>query len=330
EMAGAIHTLDTLISTSQPKGPSQATEPPTPALAFLASLRAYPRAGVSSSDVDKERAKARELFDRVTKSLSPATPNPNSNVLANDMAITGKALREALNISSTGNSEAEVEVGILNNLGVLAHLDDKYAEARGLYERALTTIASGAGERKGDVATSILYNLARVYEEEGEETLAKEAYDKLLTRHPEYVEAKIRLAHLLLTHNLSLQAHELVKQALTSESGNLNIRAYYTYFLIQSNLPKLAKDFVFATLKEHDKYDVYSLCAAGWIMYTQARELRGGSEVHEERKKRIQRSAEVYDKAFQLDSVAAPFAAPGIWVIIHWAEGNSFMATGGL
>ncbi|KAI3615454.1 pol ii transcription elongation factor [Moniliophthora roreri] len=329
EMAGAIHTLDTLISTSQPKGPSQSTEPPTPALAFLASLRAYPRAGVSSSDVDKERAKARELFDRVTKSLSLTTSSPNSNALANDMAMyieiaklhqqislekTGKALREALRISSAGNSEARVEVGILNNLGVLAHLDDKYAEARGFYERALTNIASGTGESKGDVATSILYNLARVYEEEGEGTLAKEAYDKLLARHPEYVEAKIRLAHLLLSHNLSTQAHELVKQALTSESGNLNIRAYYTYFLIQSNLPKLAKDFVFATLKEHDKYDVYSLCAAGWIMYTQARELRGGSEVHEERRRGFQRSAEFYDKALQLDPCCA-FAAQGLAIV---------------
>ena len=69
-------------------------------------------------------------------------------------------------------------------------------------------------------------------------------------------------------------AHELLKQALASEPNNLNLRAYYTYFLIQSNLPKPAKEFVFATLKDHDRHDLYSLCAAAWIHYHQARESR--------------------------------------------------------
>jgi RNA polymerase-associated protein CTR9 len=114
----------------------------------------------------------------------------------------------------------------------------------------------------------------------------------------------------------SNEAHDLLKQALSSQQNNLNVRAIYTRFLIQSNLPKAAKDFVFSTLKDHDKYDTYSLCAAGWIQYHQARENRDTSPKGiEERKKGFQRSAEFYDKALSLDPLCA-FAAQGLAIVI--------------
>lgn len=107
-------------------------------------------------------------------------------------------------------------------------------------------------------------------------------------------------------------AHDLLKQSLASQNGNLNLRAFYTHFLIQSNLAKPAKDFVFATLKDHDKHDVYSLCAAGWIQYNQARESRETSPKGiEERRRAFQRSAEFYEKALQLDPMCA-VAAQGL------------------
>jgi len=110
-------------------------------------------------------------------------------------------------------------------------------------------------------------------------------------------------------------AHDLLKQCLASQSGNLNVRAYYTYFLIQSNMLKAAKDFVFATLKDHDKHDVYSLCAAGWIHYNQSRESKEiSAKGIEERKRGFQRSAEFYEKALQLDPMCA-FAAQGLAIV---------------
>lgn len=110
-------------------------------------------------------------------------------------------------------------------------------------------------------------------------------------------------------------AHELIKQSLASQASNLNLRAFYTYFLIQSNLPKPAKDFVFATLKDHDKHDVYSLCAAGWIMYHQSRESRDASpKGSEERRRGFRRSAEFYEKALLLDPLCA-VAAQGLAIV---------------
>lgn len=111
------------------------------------------------------------------------------------------------------------------------------------------------------------------------------------------------------------EAHDLLKQALSSNGSDLNVRAFYTYFLTHSGLHKPAKDFVFGTLKDHDKHDVYSLCAAGWILYQQARESRDtSSKGTEERRRNFQRSAEFYEKALHLD-VTCAFAAQGLAII---------------
>ncbi|KAH7920613.1 TPR-like protein [Leucogyrophana mollusca] len=328
EMAAAIHTLDTLI---QPPNPQRSVE----ATVMLASLRAHPRPGVSSSDVTQEKAKARELFDRASKTLeledTRATNGHTGRAVAHhineDMDMhaeiarlwqdeslerTSRALKEALRISEASE---RVDPRLLNNLGALQHMEGNLEQARVMYEGALTK-AAGLGSEVGEgMSTSILYNLARVYEDSGDTVMAKEAYDKLVARHPEYVDAKIRQAQMLANLNQSNEAHELLKQALASQNSNLNLRAFYTYFLIQSNLPKPAKDFVFATLKDHDKYDVYSLCAAGWIMYHQSRESRdSSSKGMEERKRGFQRSAEFYDKALQLDPLCA-VAAQGLAIV---------------
>jgi RNA polymerase-associated protein CTR9 len=115
--------------------------------------------------------------------------------------------------------------------------------------------------------------------------------------------------------NRNNDAHELLKQSLSSQNHNLNLRAFYTYFLIQTNLPRPAKEIVFATLKDHDKHDIYSLCAAGWIMYHQSRESRDTSTKGvEERKRGFQRTAEFYEKALQLDPMCA-FAAQGLAIV---------------
>ncbi|KAJ7502428.1 RNA polymerase II-associated protein [Mycena galericulata] len=327
EMAAAIHTLDTLLQPPNPQSSLEAT-------VMLASLRAFPRPGVSSSDVAQERAKARELFDRVTKVLEVEDarvnghgPSRASRSIGNDVDLhaeiarlwqgenldrVGKSLKEALRISEASGKR---DPRLLNNLGALQQFDGNLAEARELYEAALTCTTTSSSDIAESMSTSILYNLARVYEEEGRDDLAKDAYEKLLLRHPEYVDAKIRQAQMLANLNRHNEAHELLKQALAAQNSNLNVRAFYTYFLIQANMSKIAKEFVYSTLKDHDKHDVYSLCASGWIMYHQSRESRDTTpKGTEERRRGFQRTAEFYEKALQLDPLCA-FAAQGLAIV---------------
>ena len=194
---------------------------------MLASLRAHPRPGVSNTDAAQERVKARELFDRVLKGIeieeatrNNAPTNGHGHVqgmsrsakrMHEDMDMHAevarlwqeggdsslermcRALREALRISEGGG---KADPRLLNNLGVLCHLEGNMTEARELYERALTS-AAGLGPDTGSVgegmSTTMLYNLARVYEDAGGDAMAKDAYEKLLARHPEYVDGEFFL-----------------------------------------------------------------------------------------------------------------------------------------
>ncbi|PPQ73427.1 hypothetical protein CVT24_008133 [Panaeolus cyanescens] len=325
EMAAAIHTLDTL---TQPPSAQRSTE----ASVMLASLKAFPRPGVSTSDMAQEKARARELFDRVisgieaeeTRSKGSSSTPRTSRGISEDVEMhieiarlwqgeslqkMGKAMKEALRVAK------QKDARLVNNIGVLHQLEGRLAEAQAMYEDALVTATSLAPEAAEGLSTTVLYNLARVYEERGEETAAKEAYDKLLARHPEYVDARIRLAHMLTNLNRVDEAHQLLKQGLSSQGSNLNLRAYYTYFLIHNHLARHAKEFVFATLKDFDKHDIYSLCASGSILYHQARESRDASPKGiEERKRNFQRAAEFYEKALSLDPTVA-FAAQGLAIV---------------
>lgn len=220
-MAAAIHTLDSLM---QPAPASRSVE----ATAMLASLRANPRPGVSTSEVTKEKATARELFEKVIKALelpedlqrrrpvsmsgangeyNPTRFNRSARNIAEDvdmhteiaklwqdesLDVMALAVKEALRINQASSAESGVvDPRLMNNLGVLMHLEGTWTEAREIYELALTrTAASGfsEGELGEGVSTTILYNLARVYEDQGEVDMAREAYEKLLSRHPEYID----------------------------------------------------------------------------------------------------------------------------------------------
>ncbi|KIJ58709.1 hypothetical protein HYDPIDRAFT_33920 [Hydnomerulius pinastri MD-312] len=352
EVAAAIHTLDTLI---QPPAAQRSVE----ATLMLASLRAHPRPGVSSTDIAQEKVRARELFERGLKSLEIDGTGTQGQARAPGFVVedvemyveiaklwqdtslerTSKALRSALRISS---EKADPDPRLLNNLGVLAHMEGKYAEARGFYEDALGRAAGmthlGEGDGEG-MSVTVLYNLARVYEDSGEVELAREAYEKLLHRHPEYVDAKIRQAQMLTNLNQTNEAHELLKQALLTHPTNLPLRASYTSFLLSppplapfappptSNL-KAAKDLVFATLKDYppsssstatsssSRHDPYALCAAAMIMYHQARESRDLSPKGlEERKRGFARAVEAWVKALGVDPECA-VAAMGLGIVL--------------
>jgi len=191
---------------------------------MLASLRANPRPGVSASESAKEKERARELFEKVTKELhlpedsarastatngaGPSMPNKSARNLAEDVEMhmeiaklwqddnvdTVKyAVQEGLRINEAAH---RADPKLMNNLGVLDHLDGNLQQARAAYEQALTSNAAAALPDSDAVSTTILYNLARVYEGQGELDRAQEAYEKLLAHHPEYVDGKLGIHQL--------------------------------------------------------------------------------------------------------------------------------------
>lgn len=203
ELAAAIHTLDTLI---QPPNPQRAIE----ATVMLASFRAQKRAGISNSDMAQEKIRARELFDRVSKDLELEeartgghSSSKTSHGIAEDVEMhaeiarlwqednldrTAKALKEAQRINQAAG---KTDPRLINNIGVLYHLEGKLLEAQTMYENALISSTALATEDAEKWSTTVLYNLARLYEDQGEDNLAKDAYEKLLSRHPEYLDGML-------------------------------------------------------------------------------------------------------------------------------------------
>ncbi|KAI6106575.1 hypothetical protein EDD16DRAFT_1740946 [Pisolithus croceorrhizus] len=290
ELPAAIHTLDMLI---QPPNPQRSVE----ATVMLASLCMHPRPEVLSSDAAQEKVCARELFDQaiINKMLEHNNTHPNGNtnistcaaaVTADDLEMhldiahlwqeeqpeqTVHAFHKALQISE---ASGQIDPWLLNNLVPLQHMDSHLDMAQSMYKAVLTKATSIGGSSGEAISTLILYNLARLFKDKEDLVMAKEAYDKLLTHHPEYVDARIQQARMLANLNQVNDAHEILKHALMAHTSNLNLCAYYTSFLIQNNQLKVTKDFVHTTLKDHEHSDVYSLCAAALIMYKQSCESR--------------------------------------------------------
>ncbi|EJD02630.1 TPR-like protein [Fomitiporia mediterranea MF3/22] len=344
EMPAAIHTLDTLM---QPPNPQRCLE----ATVLLASLRAYPRPGFSSADAAQERQKARDLYEQVLKAMDlfdPAGLNGSgTRTRSKDEAYTHRKaisnfgddvelLVEAARLWQDENRprmrrlleeavrvvQERVQAGgspeprLLNNLAVLKHNAGELAEARTMYEIALTEASSMEGAVGEGMATTVLYNLARVYEDQGETIIAKDAYDKLLGRHPEYNDAKVRQAQLQVSLSRYDDAHEWLKSALSSQKSNLNLRSALSHFLISRQQIKLARDFTTTTLKEGASHDVYSLCAAAWTFFNTARENRDPSPAGAaDRRKHFIRAAEIYERALQFDPKCA-IAAQGLAIIV--------------
>ena len=197
---------------------------------MLASLRANPRPGVSTSEFAKEKERARELFETVIKELhlpedsvraststngaSPSLPNKSARNLADDVEmhteiaklwqddsvdIVKHAVKEALRINEVAH---RVDPKLMNNLGVLDHLEGNLQQAQATYEQALTSNTAAALPDSDAISTTILYNLARVYEGQGELDRAQKAYEKLLAHHPEYVDGESRTHRLLCSTDL--------------------------------------------------------------------------------------------------------------------------------
>ena len=113
-----------------------------------------------------------------------------------------QAYEQAVTLLKKRKGASSPDPRIVNNIAALHHIDGKVA--RGLYEEALAEPAAfGTDDDASDAATTtILYNLAGVYEDAGESTVAKEAYDKLLARHPEYIDGAFCLWSHILDANL--------------------------------------------------------------------------------------------------------------------------------
>lgn len=214
---------------------------------------------------------------------------------------------------------------LLNNMAAFNFQSERFSQAREIFQTALNAcVKAGAKDKDLDtdsLVTSISYNLARTYEAESMLDEAKQVYQGLLERHPDYTDARIRLAYIGLRESPSDGA-QAVKKLLDSEPGNLDIRALYGFYIHKAKKRTLnpAEDqeqrHYKHTLQHHDKHDRYSLTGMGNLFLQAAREMRRDTDQDKEkRSKTYIRAIEFFDKALQLDPRNA-YAAQGISIAL--------------
>ncbi|EPQ25787.1 uncharacterized protein PFL1_06654 [Pseudozyma flocculosa PF-1] len=197
------------------------------------------------------------------------------------------------------------------------------------------------------------FNLGRANEVSGGLDQAKQAYEAVLRAHPEFVDAKVRLALLAVgtapapgpeaAAKIRQQrdtANSLLKEALASDPGNLDTRATYVCFLA-GELPgnptpawAAIKDFtaqlfagpdagksVFGSAAaakaaaDEGRRDPHTLASLGWAYYQLAIHAQPGPDVKAERAKGMMRAADLMDKALAADPRCA-FAAQCMAILL--------------
>ena len=229
-------------------------------------------------------------------------------------------------------------------------------------EKGASTSAAAASESGAErtamlTALTVLarYDLGRALEKLGDVQGAHAAYDALLAAHPEYVDARVRLAVLAAQERQDALvpdpvggakrsardvANALFKAALSSEPANLDTRATYMRFLAgaypanrhaswaavketaaQLFLGPEAGRAIFGSTSaarhalDEARHDAYTLAVLGWAYYQLALHTPPGANQRAERAKGMVRAADLLDKALAAHPQCA-FAAQGLAILL--------------
>ncbi|KAL5420786.1 hypothetical protein PMIN04_006196 [Paraphaeosphaeria minitans] len=211
---------------------------------------------------------------------------------------------------------------LLNNMACFHYQAERYLRARELFQAALQGCVKAADRDESidtdALVTSISYNLGRTYEAEGMLTEAKGVFEGLQNRHPNYIDAKMRLAYIALRQQPTEEGPKAVKDLVRAHEDNLEVRALYGWYANKSK----KRGVPFAedqeqrhykhTLQKFDKHDTYSLTGMGNIHLAIAREMRRDTEQDKEKKRKMyERAVEFFNKVLELDPRNA-YAAQGI------------------
>ncbi|EGD92707.1 tetratricopeptide repeat protein [Trichophyton tonsurans CBS 112818] len=215
---------------------------------------------------------------------------------------------------------------LLNNIGCFLYQADKIEQARMMLQTALNAcVQAQEREDASDTdayVTTISYNLARTYEAAGMLDEAKKAYEGLLERHSDYVEANARLTYISLRQDSSGEGAKKMTKLYETEASNMEVRALYGWYLNKTKrrVANLAEDHEQRhykhTLQGYDKHDRYALTGMGNLYLLTGRDMRRDGEQEKEKRHKIyEKAVEFFDKALQLDPKNA-YAAQGIAIAL--------------
>lgn len=302
-----------------------------------ALLLAYPHPGMTPHELAVNVKIARDILNQLHEMLKSAWTNKTEldarlRGIAEDPLIFVQlaklwqsdnldkaidAYRTAIEIrtrqaGAEGSSTRDLTgLKMSNNLATLYMMQGNVDGATQLYEQVIGTLGDVKEEEDKMLQATLLYNLGRAYEESEDFGRATEAYRGLLSKHPEYTSAKIRLSRIAMDSGRIMDADALLKEANVSNPHDPVLRAYVASHLArQEKWDEVAK-YAQATRKQHPD-DVHALSTLGAFHYHIARESKGSEA---ERRKDFCRSAEAFSQALLVDP-SCTVAAQGLAISI--------------
>ncbi|KAJ3411804.1 protein required for normal CLN1 and CLN2 G1 cyclin expression [Chytridiales sp. JEL 0842] len=230
--------------------------------------------------------------------------------------VASKGYANALSMLESANLRVPCE--LLNNLAVFQHSEahqrlltintaDDLVVAKELYDKAMKS----ASDTNSEALTSIMYNVARVYESLGDVEAATRTYEEVLEKHPAYTDALYRTATLTLGKGTATEARDIIRKGFSVDRKAALLLLGVSLFEDSSdkgNLRESRKTFE-EVLQKFDKHNLYALCSIGNIYLVIAKHDPKNRDVH------LRRALEFFDKALRLDGKNV-YAANGIAITL--------------
>ncbi|KAI9189977.1 protein required for normal CLN1 and CLN2 G1 cyclin expression [Blastocladiella emersonii ATCC 22665] len=203
---------------------------------------------------------------------------------------------------------------LTNNMGVLLHTMGQFDEAKQRYMRAFNEVRERidlSDNTKFALETTLRYNVGRACEDAGEINEAEKLYAAVIKKHPSYVDAHLRLAHIEHQRGHLEEAARHCARALESAPRSVEALLMLGSLQLAQSNTRGAKRTFGTILGTIDKFDVVSLLQLGniWLF-----EPRRASQ--DERNKALAEAYKLYEKVLQLDP-RNPYAATGLAIALR-------------
>lgn len=214
-----------------------------------------------------------------------------------------------------GNVKIPLE--IYNNLGCYNFVIGNTSKAKELFEKAKTASLSD-----DNILVSINFNIARTEEALGNTDEAQTVYNNILSKHPNYLSARLRslFCKFIKDSNEQQKMEDddlLVSNLIKENSSNLEVRSFYSWYLknVRKN-GQLEIDHSKETLVKYDSHDLYALISLGNLYTTIARDGRKANnpKAQTASKHSYIKALQLYQKVLQIDPLNI-YAAQGIAIV---------------
>ena len=242
-----------------------------------------------------------------------------------------KSLNESIQVYEKAHAilarQQRPSIEVLNNIASLYFMTGQYEPAERIYDATLQLFREHNEDPDklkwmGDVESmliTILYNMARVYEERyPDQDRAEKYYERILEKNPGYLDALLRLGAIHERRGKFADAAKLYKQAMAKDEKNLNAITCLALLDLRTKNYKASKHGFTKILQSINNHDAFALVALGNERLYGARH-----DKPENRSKLYKEAIRLFDKALRCQPQCV-YAVNGLGIVMaengHFAE----------